>query len=97
MAANKILTLHRLKIPGLLRKTLYSTNPIESMFSLVRDAEGNIKRYRRGGMTQRWLAAVLLYAEQRGRRIKGDASIPEVISTIEAEEEKNETVTRRAA
>jgi len=89
--------LYRLKIPGLLRKTLYSTNPIESMFSLVRDAEGNIKRYRRGGMTQRRLAAVLLYAEQRDRRIKGYASIPEVISSIAAEEERNETATRRAA
>ncbi len=42
-AFEEILTLHRLKIPGLLRKTLH---------------------YRRGGMTQRWLAAVLLYAER---------------------------------
>jgi transposase-like protein len=95
-AFEEILTLHRLKIPGLLRQTLHSTNPIESMFSKVRDAEGNIKRYRKGGMTQRWLASVLLYCEKGFKRIKGYASIPAVISSIEAEEESNETL-RQAA
>ena len=70
-AIEEILTLHRLKIPGLLRKTLHSTNPIESMFSMVRDAEGNIKRYRNSTMMQRWLASVLpdcerVQTDQRG-------------------------------
>ena len=83
-AFEEILTLHRLKVPGLLRKTLHSTNPIESMFSKVRDAEGNIKRYRKGGMTQRWLAAVLLYAEKGFRTVKGHKSIPKVIRNIDA-------------
>jgi transposase-like protein len=89
-------TLHRLKVPALLRKTLYSTNPIESMFSTVRDAEGNIKRYRNSKMMQRWLAAVLLYSEKGFRRIKGYASIPEVIRTIEEVKENNAT-TKKAA
>jgi len=43
-AIEGILTLHPLEVPALLRKTLHSTNPIESMFSTVRDCEGNIKR-----------------------------------------------------
>ena len=43
-AMEEILTLHRLKVPALLRKTLHSTNPIESMFSMVRDTESNVKR-----------------------------------------------------
>ena len=90
-AFEEILTLHRLKIPGLLRQTLHSTNPIESMFSTVRDAEGNIKRYRKGGMTQRWLAAVLLYAEKGFKRVKGYASIPDVIRNIEAMTENDST------
>ena len=46
--------------PPLLRKSLHSTNPIESMFSMVRSCERNIKRYRSSKMRQRWLAAVLL-------------------------------------
>lgn len=85
-AIEDILTLHRLKVPSLLRKTLHSTNPIESMFSTVRDIEGNIKRYRNSAMMQRWLASVLLYSEKGFRRIKGHALIPAVISMIEAEE-----------
>ena len=56
---------HRLKVPALLRKSLHSTNPIESMFSMVRSCERNIKRYRNSKMRQRWLAAVLLHCEQR--------------------------------
>jgi len=86
-AMEEILTLHRLKVPALLRKTLHSTNPIESMFATVRDCEGNIKRYRGTKMLQRWLAAVLLYCEVGFMRIKGFASIPEVMARIEAEQE----------
>lgn len=95
-ATEEILTLHRLKITGLLRKTLHSTNPIESMFSKVRDTEGNIKRYRNSSMMQRWLAAVLLYCEKGFNRIRGHASIPDAIRNIEAEDDNN-TAVRMAA
>lgn len=39
----EILTVHRLHVPLELRKTLSSTNPIENMFSTVRDREINIE------------------------------------------------------
>ena len=94
-AMEDILTLHRLKVPGLLRKTLHSTNPIESMFSTVRDCEGNIKRYRGSRMLQRWLATILLYCEHGFRRIRGFASIPEVVTAIE--EEQTRVSTEKAA
>ena len=95
-ATEEILTLHRLKITGLLRKTLHSTNPIESMFSKVRDAEGNIKRYRNSSMMQRWLASVLLYCEKGFNRIRGHASIPDAIRNIDGGDEKD-TAVRMAA
>jgi len=85
-AIEEILTLHRLKVPALLRQTLHSTNPIESMFSTVRDCEGNIKRYRGSRMSQRWLAAVCLHCEKGFRRVKGFASIPDVIARIDVEQ-----------
>ena len=85
-AIEEILTLHRLKIPALLRKTLHSTNPIESMFSTVRDCEGNIKRYRGSRMSQRWLAAVCLYCEKGFKRVKGYRGIKEVVRRIEVEQ-----------
>ena len=82
-ALEEILTLHRfkigpgakdygapLKVPALLRKTLHSTNPIESMFSNVRHCEKNLKRARGSKMLQRWLGSVLLYSEESFRAIK---------------------------
>ena len=87
-AFEDILTLHRLKVPGLLRKTLTCTNPIESMFSTVRDCEGNIKRYRNSAMSQRWLATVLLHCEKGFRRVKGYLGITEVVATIEQVQEE---------
>ena len=83
-AFEELLTLHRLKVPAQLRKTLMSTNPIESMFSLVRHSERNIKRTRGSMMLQRWLGTVLLYCEGRFKRVKGYAGIAQVIATIEA-------------
>lgn len=85
-AFEELLTLHRLKVPALLRRTLHSTNPIESMFATVRDCEGNIKRYRGSHMAQRWLAAVCLHCENGFRRVKGFREIAAVIGTIDAEQ-----------
>lgn len=85
-AFEELLTLHRLKGPPLLRKTLISTNPIESMFSLVRHSERNLKRTRGSAMLQRWLGTVLLCCEQRFRKVKGYAEITQVRATIEAEQ-----------
>jgi transposase-like protein len=91
-AFEEILTLHRLKVPALLRKTLHSTNPIESMFSTVRDCEGNLKRYRGSRMSQRWLGAVLLHCEQGFKRVKGYAGIKQVMAAIEAEQAEGRKV-----
>jgi transposase-like protein len=88
-AFNELLTLHRLKVPALLRKTLHSTNPIESLFSRVRSCEKNIKRYRNSKMAQRWLASVLLYAERSLRTVKGVDQIQSVLENIEKEHQSN--------
>lgn len=95
-AIEELLTLHKLKVPALLRKTLHSTNPIESMFSTVRACEGNIKRYRESRMMQRWLASVLLYCEKGFKRIKGYASIPDMISTIDTLDKNNPAIKKAA-
>lgn len=81
-AGEELLTLHRLGVPHLLRLTLYSTNPIESIFSTVRHCEKNIKRYWGSKMSQRWLAAVALEAETNFRTARGFQSIPEVVARI---------------
>ena len=85
-ALEEILTVHRLCVPLELAKTLRSTNPIENMFSTVRDCEGNIKRYRGSAMSQRWLASVIFYCEKGFRRIKGYDQIAGLIEAIEREQ-----------
>lgn len=82
-AFEELLTIHRLKVPTLLRKTLITTNPIESMFSLVRQCEKNIKRSRNSKMLQRWLGAVLLYCEEQFHRVRGYQEIDSVIANID--------------
>ena len=96
-AFEELLTVHRLKVPTLLRKTLLSTNPIESMFSLVRHSERNIKRSRGSAMLQRWLGTVLLYCEQQFKRVKGFAGIAQVIATIEAEHAEPQSAPKKKA
>jgi transposase-like protein len=84
-AFEELLTSHRLKVPALLRKTLITTNPIESMFSLVRQCEKNIKRPRGSLMLQRWLGSVLLYCEKQFNRVRGYQEIERVITNIDNE------------
>lgn len=94
-ALEEILTVHRLQVPALLRKTLHSTNPIEASFSQVRRAERNLLRYRGSKMSRRWLGSCLLYAESQFRRVKGYESIAEVMKNINREHE--ETPMKKAA
>jgi len=77
------LTVHRIGITGLLRKTLCSTNPIESCFSVTRTVTGRVKRWRKGAMVQRWAVAALLRAEKKFRRIKGYKDIPKLTFALQ--------------
>ena len=51
------LTVVRLGVPELLRRTLATTNPIESAFSVAENATRRVKRWRDGDMRQRWCIA----------------------------------------
>ena len=68
---DETLTVTRLGLSGSLLDTFKSTNPIESMISIARDVTGNVKRWRNGKMVVRWMAAGLLDAKKRFRRVKG--------------------------
>ena len=70
------LTVTRLGLNGSLLDTFKSTNPIESMISIARDVTGNVKRWKNGKMVVRWMAAGLLDAEKRFRRVKGFRDMP---------------------
>jgi transposase-like protein len=76
------LTLHKLGVTGLLKKTLSTTNPIESCFSVTRTITGRVKRWRGGDMLQRWAVAALLRAERKFKRVKGYREIPKLITAL---------------
>ena len=67
----QLLTLHRLGIRGALRKTLCTTNCIESIFSAARYYTRNVKRWRKEEQMDRWIATGLLEAEKNLRRVSG--------------------------
>ena len=51
------LTVHRLKVPGVLRETLCSTNPMESANSACRGIIRRVSNFRDGEMALRYAAA----------------------------------------
>jgi transposase-like protein len=78
------LTLHRLGIPPLLRKSLSSTNLIESCFSTTRERSRNVKRWRNEDQVLRWTGTMLLEAEKGFRRIRGFEAMSALLSKLEA-------------
>lgn len=77
------LTIHRLKLPELLRLSLATTNIIESVFSGVEDHCRRVKRWRAGDHLQRWVASALLKVESRFRRLKGHKEMPALLSALD--------------
>ena len=77
------LTLTRLGITEQLKRTLVSTNPIESMIECVRRTARNVKRWQSGEMALRWTAAGMLEAERQFRRIIGYQQLAKLALAIE--------------
>ncbi len=92
------LTVHRLHVPMKLRKTLASTNVIESAFSIVARVCRNVKRWHGGDQRERWVGSGLLVAEKQFRRVQGYKQISGLIKELEAmTPSKSEIVKRRKA
>jgi putative transposase len=77
------MTVHRLHVPMQLRKTLASTNVIESAFSIVERVCRNVKRWHGGDQRERWVGSGLLVAQKQFRRITGYKQIPALIRELE--------------
>jgi len=80
------LTLHRLRIPGLLRVSLSTTNPIESAISMARGTTGRVRRWRNGNQVLRWLSCGFLSAEERFHKIKGYKLLPILTDILDGKE-----------
>ena len=79
---DETLTIHRLGVPEGLRRSLRTTNAIESCFSSTRKYCRNVKHWRAGNMTLRWAGTMMIEAERRFRRLKGFRSMPRLLVTL---------------
>jgi len=89
------LTVHRLHVPMQLRKTLASTNVIESAFSIVERVCKNVKRWHGGDQRERWVGSGLLVAQKQFRRITGYKQIPMLIRELEASAPPKRDIAKR--
>jgi putative transposase len=80
---HETLTVHRLRVPPMLRTSLASTNPIESAFSVVETVCRNVKRWQGGDQYLRWVGSGLLWAESRWNRVHGYRELPVLVKELE--------------
>ena len=91
------LTVHKLHLPIQLRKTMASTNVIESAFSIVEQVCRNVKRWHDGDQRERWVGSGLLVAEKQFRRVQGYKQIPILIREVESLTPNIPAVAKRAS
>ena len=91
------LTLHRLGVGPALRRSLTTTNGLESIFALVEQRTGKVDRWQNSNQKQRWLAAALLDIEPRLRRLRGYRALPQLREALQEERRRAKTSARSAA
>lgn len=80
-----VLTLH---LSDRLRRSLTTTNAIESLMSRTRHIKHNVKRWRSGKMIVRWVAVGILEAVKGFRRLKGCADMPTLVTALRARDQQ---------
>lgn len=66
-----LLIIHQLNLTTDLKKTLSTTNPIESLNSLTEEDTRRVKSWKNSEHFQRWLATACLHCEKRMKRLRG--------------------------
>ena len=76
------LTAQSLGVSGALYRTLRTTNPIENMNGSIAHFSHNVKRWKDGQMTLRWVASALSDASGRFHRLRGFRDLPALIAQL---------------
>lgn len=69
-------------------KTLMSTNPLESMFSITGNIMKRVKRWKGNDMRKRWMVASALESEKRLRCVMGYKYLPDLKKAMQTDQEK---------
>jgi putative transposase len=83
-AKDDLLALHRLGLSAELRRFFSTTNPIESLNSLLEEDMRRVKSWRDSTHFQRWLATACLQNEKRMRKIRGYRSLPAIVVRLQS-------------
>ena len=91
------LTVQGLGITGALYRTLRTTNPIENLNGSIAHYTRNVKRWKDGAMTLRWVASALTDASGRFRKLRGHRDMKTLMAALAARVAKADKAELRAA
>jgi putative transposase len=77
-------TVQALGVTGALYRTLRTTNPIENLNGTIAHYSRNVKRWRDGQMTLRWVASALSDTKDRFRKLKGHGDMKLLLAALAA-------------
>lgn len=92
-------TMQSLGVTGSLYRTLRTTNPIENLNGAIAHYARNVKRWKDGQMTLRWVASALSDAKDRFRKLRGYRDMKDLVAVLERRitENTDRTVERKVA
>jgi putative transposase len=85
---DETLTVLTLGLSDRLRRSVATTNAIESLISRTRHLKRNVKGWRGGQMVLRWTAAAILEAVKGFRRLKGHKDMPNLVAGLRARDQQ---------
>ena len=75
-AKDDLLALYEFKLSKNLKRLLSTTNPIESLNSLIEEDMRRVKNWKDSSHFQRWLATYCLNSESKMRKVRGHNALP---------------------
>ena len=75
-AKDDLLVIHELRLSRQLKQLLSTTNPIESLNSLIEEDMRRVKKWQDSAHFQRWLATYCLHSEKKMHRVRGYMALP---------------------
>jgi len=94
---DETLTAQTLGISGALYRTLRTTNPIENLNGSIAHFTRNVKRWKDGQMTLRWIAGALSDAKGRFRKLRGHRDMKLLLAELTTRVENADAADLRAA
>jgi len=89
-AKEDLLVIHELKLSSQLKKFFSTTNPIESLNSLLEEDMRRVRNWKNSEQFQRWLATYCLANEKRMRKVRGYRDLPALWIKLRTLTEKKE-------